>query len=205
MRVTLSALSQALAPHHLIALGHAQHADGTLVLIGPDEPTFWDHFTQSAEYTDGQAHALDRWSTRVLPPIAQDLEGEVYFPFGGPPYHPFQSWALETGRFFTSPIGFLVHETRGLFASFRGAVLLPETVSASPGQNPCSPCAAPCKTACPVGAFADGYNVAACKAHINSPAGRDCITDGCRARRACPVYQGNRPPAQAQFHMEAFR
>ena len=200
-----TALTDALAPHYLVPLGHCGHEGGTLVLVGPDEPQFWDHFTQSVEYTDGSPDALDRWSARVLPPIAAALKGNAVFPFGGPPYQPFYTWALKTDRFFSSPIGFLVHDTRGLFASFRGAILLPDVIAPSPGQNPCTTCTAPCKIACPVGAFDDGYDVATCKAHINSAAGADCIAQGCRARRACPVFEGNRPPAQAQFHMEAFR
>lgn len=203
--MTLAALTQALTAHHLIPLGHCAHDGGTLVMIGPDEPTFWDHFTQSTEYTDGAPDPLDRWSARILPPIARTLDGAAYFPFGGAPYHPFYTWAINTGRFFKSPIGFLVHDTRGLFASFRGAVLLPINVPAAQGQSPCIACAAPCKTACPVGAFDSGYDVTACKTHINSKAGIDCIAQGCRARRACPVHQGNRPPEQATHHMKAFQ
>ena len=203
--MSLAALTQALTAHHLIPLGHCPHDDGTLVLVGPDEPSFWGHFTQSAEYSDGRPDALDRWSARVLYVVAAESLGTAIFPFGGPPYSPFYTWALATGRFFQSPIGFLVHDTRGLFASFRGAIHLPEQIKASPGENPCITCAAPCKTACPVGAFDDGYDVATCKTHINSPAGADCIAQGCRARRACPVHQGNRPPAQATHHMKAFQ
>ena len=201
----LPTLTDVLKAQHLIPLGHCAHDGGTLVLIGPDEPAFWPHFTQGPEYQDGAADPLDRWSTRILHAIAEDVQGKAYFPFGGPPYHPFFTWALDTGRFFASPIGFLVHDTRGLFASFRGAILLPEPIAAAPGQNPCTTCAAPCKTACPVGAFDDGYNVDACKTHINAPEGADCIAQGCRARRACPVYQGNRRPMQAQHHMKAFQ
>lgn len=203
--MSLSCLTHALAAHHLIPLGHCPQGGGTLILIGPDEPAFWDHFAKSAEYADGAPDPLDRWSARVLQPIAADLKGAAFFPFGGPPYHPFYTWALKTGRFFASPIGFLVHDTRGLFASFRGAIHLPDSIAAMPAQSPCTACAAPCKTACPVDAFAQGYDVAACKTHINSAEGADCIAQGCRARRACPVYKGNRPAAQAAHHMKAFQ
>lgn len=203
--MTLASLIPALAAHHLIPLGHCDHNGGALVLIGPDEPFFWDHFSESPEYQDGKPDPLDRWSARILPPIAVALSGEAYFPFGGEPYHPFYTWALKTGRFFTSPIGFLVHDTRGLFASFRGAIFLPDPIPAARGENPCLSCAAPCKTACPVGAFDDRYDVSTCKTHINSPAGADCIAQGCRARRACPIHQGNRPAAQAAHHMKAFQ
>lgn len=194
-----------LAGERLIALGHCDLEGRTLVLVGPDEPAFWDHFTASEEYHDRQADPLDRWSRRVLDGIAADTGAEAIYPFGGPPYRPFQTWAVQTGRFWPSPIGFLVHDTVGLFVSFRGALLLSEHWPAAPAQNPCLSCAAqPCKSACPVDAFADGYDVGACKAHICAPAGADCLTAGCRARRSCPIGQGNRLPAQATFHMKAF-
>ncbi len=204
-----SDLADALAAQFLIALGHCQleidsHLQ-TLVLIGPDEPAFWPHFRDSPEYADGAANPLDRWSQRVLRTIAQEADAGVLFPSDGPPFHPFQTWALRTGRFWSSPIGFLVHETRGLFASFRGALLLPDGIPDELGAQPCLTCVEkPCKTACPVGAFEDGYDVPACKDHLRKPAGADCMNEGCRARRACPVGQGNRLPAQAAFHMKAF-
>lgn len=201
----LTHLNHALSAHALLSLGHCDHDGGTLVLVGPDEPAFWEHFSSSPEFSDKEPNPLDRWSSRIIPQVAAQFDGKAYFPFGGPPYHPFYTWALNTGQFFASPIGFLVHSQRGLFASFRGAILVPEPMISAPLQSPCPTCTAPCKTACPVGAFDDGYDVSACKAHINSPDGADCIALGCRARRACPVFQGNRPAAQAQFHMEAFQ
>jgi hypothetical protein len=58
-----------------------------------------------------------------------------------------------------------------------------------------------------VNAFAAaGYDVAACVAHIDSPRGTDCMEEGCRARRACPVGAAHRySDGQANFHMRAFR
>jgi len=206
----LGLLESQLQEHHLTALGHCpvdnDHGlTGTLVLIGPDEPAFWPQFKASPEYSDGVDHALDRWSERVITGSAQSVGGRAVFPFGGPPYLPFYSWAVKTGRFWPSPIGFLVHDTAGLFVSFRGAIVLPRTFAAAPGANPCDSCAdKPCQTACPVGAFTDGYDVAACKSHLSQPAGGDCMDTGCRARRACPVNQGKRLPEQAAFHMKAF-
>ncbi len=178
--------------------------DGTLCLIGPDEPAFWPAFKQSPEYQDGDANPMDRWSLRILTEVAKDLGAKPFFPFQGPPFHPFQTWALQTGRFATSAIGFLVHDERGLFASFRGALLIPESLPKTPSEQPCITCAKPCAAACPVGAFNDGYNVDACKAHLVTPEGADCMSQGCRARRACPVGQGTRLPEQAAFHMKAF-
>lgn len=206
----LTNLNTHLNAHCLQALGHCMLMEedglsGTLVLIGPDEPRFWSHFAQSDEFSAGMSDPLDRWSKRVLAGVADALDCQAVFPSDGPPFHPFFTWALRTGRFWASPIGFLVHDTMGLFASFRGALILPGSVAATPGVKPCNTCAAqPCVTACPVGAFADGYDVQKCKAHLSTPQGADCITEGCRARRACPVGKGNRLPAQAAFHMKAF-
>jgi len=180
-------------------------AGGSLVLLGPDEPAFWPLFTQTPEHADGAADPLDRWSRRVVGAVAEAAGGKAYYPFGGAPFRPFYTWALRTGRAWASPIGFLVHEATGLFASYRGAVWMPNDATVCQGRLPCLTCHAPCKTACPVGAFDDGYDVAACKSHLNTARGASCLTDGCQARRACPVGQSRRLPAQAAFHMEAFR
>jgi hypothetical protein len=208
----LATLDTALAAHHLMILGGFEVADGdgladtgTLLLVGPHEPAFWPAFTQSREYASGVDNPLDQWSLRVIGSIANDIGGSAYFPFGGPPYQPFYRWALRTGRFWASPIRLLVHDTAGLFVSMRGAILIPAAVQMQVGTNPCDSCRdTPCKTACPVDAFSDGYDVPACKTHVRSTAGQDCRAAGCRARHACPVGQGRRLPAQAAFHMEAF-
>ena len=181
------------------------HVDGTIVLLGPDEPDFWPVFTQSVEYNDGAADPLDRWSRRVIDKVAADHGGVAYYPFGGAPYRPFYTWALRTGRAWASPIGFLVHDVAGLFASFRGAIWLPDARSAVTATQPCVTCDAPCKSVCPVDAFSQGYDVAACKSYLNTDAGASCLTKGCQARRACPVGAGRRLDVQAAFHMEAFR
>lgn len=205
---TYTVLREVLAPHGLHISGHfASDSNQTTALISPDEPHFWDIFIQSAEYNDGAPNALDRWSTRTLTTIAQNHNLQTVFPFGGPPFAPFYTWALKTGQFWASPINFLVHAQTGLFTSFRGAFEIPTTWEAAPpATKPCDTCTdQPCKTACPVGAFLDGYDVQACKTHLTKPKGVDCMNTGCRARRICPIGQGNRPPAQAAFHMKAFQ
>jgi len=74
-----------------------------------------------------------------------------------------------------------------------------------PARSPCSYCIGPCITACPVMAFAGGsYDVAACKAHLETPEGAECY-QGCKVRRACPISQSyGRLEAQSEFHMKAF-
>ncbi|MBO6884840.1 MAG: ferredoxin [Marivita sp.] len=180
----------------------------TLVLLGPDEPAFWSVFTASSEYNDGLPHPLDRWSKRVTALIAADHEATVIFPYDGPPYAPFLRWAERSEASWQSPVGLLVHQSAGLFISYRAALALPMRLSLpARGQKPCLSCdTRPCETACPVGALAPGreYNVPACMAHIRSPDGVAC-REGCIVRRACPVSdQFGRLREQSAFHMRAF-
>lgn len=211
--MTASALDAALALHGLHVSGafHIQpddglpRNDGSLVLISPAEPAFWPLFTRSPEYSDGQPNPMDRWSRRIGDALAQDFDALALYPFGGAPFLPFYTWALRSGRAWASPIGFLVHDTGGLFISYRMALLVPWAAATGAGTCPCDSCTdQPCAIACPVGAFASGYDVTACKDHLRSPAGQDCMGQGCAARRACPVGQGNRLPAHAAFHMGTF-
>lgn len=211
------ALQEGARTHHLNILGgfHPGPDDGTpegcqtVLLLGPDEPAFWPDFTKSPEYTDGKTDPLDRWSTRVVGSFAKEVDAVALFPFGGAPYHPFYTWALRTGRIHASPINFLVHDTAGLFVSFRGALCMSQRIALpDTPPNPCDTCPdQPCKTACPVGALTtDGYDVVSCKAYLDTPTGVDCITNGCGVRRACPVSQRfGRMPAQSAFHMHAFK
>lgn len=189
------------------ALGDAVKGE-TIVLLGPREPGFWQTFTKSAEYTDGAADPLDRWSRRVIGRIATDLGARALFPFGGPPFQPFIQWAVDSGRAWQSPVGLLVHDEAGLMVSYRGALVFEERLDLpAHTDKPCKTCAdQPCRTACPVEALTpDGYDIPACKAYIASHEGRACRETGCAVRRACPVSQGySRKPAQSAFHMRAF-
>lgn len=180
---------------------------GTLLLVGPDPVFFWDAFVASPEGTDGGADPLDRWSTRVVGGLAADHGATALFPFGGPPYQPFLSWARRSGSAWTSPVGLLVHERLGLFVSYRGALALAERLALpTPGPCPCETCAErPCLDACPVNALGgDGYDVPVCHHFLDTNPGRACMTKGCAVRRACPVAPGPWPRAQSAFHMAAF-
>lgn len=193
-----------LAPFGLTILGTAPAEGGSVALIGPKGGAMWPRFQSSAEAGDGGPNPLDRWSARVIGGVADALGCQAVFPFEGPPWPPFVTWALATGRIFQSPVGLLVHDREGLFVSFRGALLLPSLPPDPAIETPCAPCPQPCRTACPVGALtAEGYDVTACRAHVASPAGVAC-RQGCLVRRACPVGQGLRPAAQSAFHMRAF-
>lgn len=180
----------------------------TLALIGPDEPAFWPVFQASKEKMDGKADPMDRWSKRIITPWAKTMGATAFYPSDGPPYPPFISWALKSGAIRQSPVGLLIHAQAGLFVSFRAALALPfECPDVGPSVSPCESCSdKPCVTACPVDALGgDTYNVPACHAYLGSDAGIDCLTRGCRARRACPISHAyGRVEAQSAFHMKAF-
>jgi hypothetical protein len=124
---------------------------------------------------------------------------------------PFQRWAMRAEAVHPSPIGMLIHPLFGLWHAYRAALAWPEGLDlpARPAlASPCETCAEkPCLSTCPVGAFSRrGYDVPSCVRHLDTPAGADCMGEGCRARRACPVGRDYRyAPVQAEFHMLPFR
>ena len=204
----------ALDPHYLEILGGFAVEEGetgfpagtrSLLMIGPKEPGFWPHMQAQPEW--GGPDPVDRWSRRVIGRLACDLGAKALFPFGGPPYQPFYSWALRTGRVWDSPVKLLVHATQGLMVSFRGALALPHVIDL-PAQaaQPCTNCAKPSLTACPTTALtAAGYDVPRCHAHLNQPSGADCMTGGCLVRSTCPAGAGYaRMPSQSAYHMRQF-
>ncbi len=105
----------------------------------------------------------------------------------------------------------LIHPVYGLWHSYRGALGFAQALEVPPLEvlaSPCDSCAKkPCLSACPVAAFTlDGYEVAACVAHLRAAEGAECMAGGCRARRACPIgAEHAHGPEQAAFGMRAFR
>jgi hypothetical protein len=182
----------------------------TIVLAGMVGRDGLDAFAASPEASDGLPDPLDRWSRRLIESAARQLGGKALFPFGGPPFLPFQRWAQRAEPLHSSPIGLLIHPHYGLWHSYRGALGLSEALALAeppPGLSPCETCSGRwCLKACPVGAFSEaGYDVGACADHLRSPAGGDCMAFGCRARRACPVGAEHAyGPEQARFLMRAF-
>jgi hypothetical protein len=209
-------VDQAAAAEGLAVVGafHAQAADGapggvgTICLLGARGGEMWAVFSASPEAADRQPHPMDRWSRRVIERLARALGAVALFPFGGPPYQPFQAWAARGEAAMPSPVAMQVTRARGLWTSYRGALGFREAIALVEHEDasPCLGCPAPCMTACPVDAFAGGtYDVPRCVAHVTSPAGAACREGGCLVRHACPAGLGATPPAgQRQFHMEAF-
>jgi len=216
-------LGALLDPHGLAIGGgfHPTAADGvpamadgrpveTLYLVANLGGAMWPALSRSPEFADDAPHSLDRWTGRVLRQVAEDAGAMALFPFGGPPWLPFQRWALRGGSVASSPLGILIHPEYGLWHAYRGAIAFDRHFAlpkADPRPRPCDSCLdRPCLSACPVNAFKpDGYDVAGCRAHVGSAAGKRCRDGGCLARLACPVGQEYvYPPAQMAFHMKAF-
>ncbi|MGR3760689.1 ferredoxin [Roseobacteraceae bacterium NS-SX3] len=211
--VALAAAAQGLAVYgavHPARTAAKGLAGGTLILLGTDAE-FWPRFTQSPEYRDGDPDPVDRWSLRVCGALAARFGAAAHYPFGGPPYAPFVDWALASGRCFTSPSQMLVHDRYGMMVSFRGALHFDREFAIPEPPLPAAPCtscsAKPCLTACPADALAEGgsYSLAACHGHLDSPEGSECLSQGCLARRACPLSRvTKRPFAQSAHHMRYF-
>ena len=89
----------------------------TIALAGFAGRDGWDAFAKSPEAADGAAHPLDRWSERVIGRLARELGAKALFPFGGPPFWPFQQWARRAEPVHPSPIGLLIHPRYGLWHS----------------------------------------------------------------------------------------
>jgi hypothetical protein len=180
----------------------------TLVLIGNAGPALYDAF-----FGNGQApgdNPLDDWTRRVIAPIAARLRARPAFPSDGPPWLPFQRWAMRAEGVKASPLGVLIHPEFGLWHAYRAALVFDRGLELPPTPiraHPCYTCLdRPCLSACPVGAVTEqGYAVDNCAAHVGSRDGKLCRSIGCLARRACPVGADHRYPDRAMaFHMAAF-
>ena len=208
-------IAAALAESGLIARGafYPEPADGapagagTVLLAGNAGPAMWTAF--AAETPTG-SDPLDTWCRSVLEDIAARFGATALLPSDGPPYLPFQRWAMRAADVYRSPLGILIDPQYGLWHGYRGALAFPgrlQLPQRAAREHPCESCSErPCLSACPVAAFGEGgYDVPACAAHLRDDAGADCMTLGCRARRACPVGRDHVfGAAQAGFHMRAF-
>jgi hypothetical protein len=180
---------------------------GTLVLAGSVGTSAWAPFARERR---DEPDPLDRWSARALATVAERFDATVLLPNDGPPYPPFQRWAVRAGPVHRSPLGLLIHPDFGLWHAYRGALVFADRFALPPSEGRPSPCDScsdrPCLAACPVCAFSTaGYDDAACAAHLESGSGDACFASACLARAACPVGREHRYPSeQARFHINAF-
>ena len=219
--VTYAQISKVLDAKGMICRGgfHPTDADlvpdgvETCILVGNAGAQFWRSFSSERP---ADADPVDAWTKRVLEKIATDLGAKVLLAFTGPPFLPFLKWAKRSEPVTESPIGPLIHPVYGLWHAYRGMLLfqekiaLPNAPSRTSGAQSISPCNTcvdqPCLQACPVKAVnGDTFDVAACSGFISTAEGADCLSTGCRARRACPIGKDYiYEPAQALHHMQGF-
>lgn len=215
MTAFLDEIAEALRPYGLMLRGGFAPAnqDGApegaraLVLVGNAGPAMWAAF---APHVDDGPQPLDGWIERVVGGVAARFGASPLYPFEGPPYWPFQRWAVRAEPVHASPLGLLIHPAYGLWHAYRAALAFARPIQLPARSDALSPCDScqdqPCLTACPVGAFrSGGYDVAACVAHLSAAPRAPCCEAACLARRACPIGQAYAyAPAQARFHMAAF-
>ena len=183
----------------------------SIALVGNIGSSYWPVFSESAEYRDGRADPLDRWSRRVSEQVAAETGAKPLYPFEGPPYFPFQQWAKRAESLSQSPLGLMIHPQYGLWHSYRFGLLITgaEIVEKQwiSSQSPCETCEAqPCLNTCPVEAFSlKGYDVGSCAAYLKQTPDAPCHQQGCLARNSCPAGESYRyAPAQHCFHLQAF-
>jgi hypothetical protein len=182
-----------------------------LILIGNAGSAIWPAIARFSQANPQDLHPLDHWTAETMGEIASRIGVVSLFPFGGPPWWPFQRWAQRAESVYPSPLAILIHSDFGLWHAYRVAFLLSEPIDLPAVQRQPSPCDScrdrPCLTTCPVSAFSTaGYDVETCASHVNSEAGSACQARGCLARLACPVGTAwQYEPAHAAFHMAAFQ
>jgi hypothetical protein len=208
-------IERALLANGLMILGHFVLADGEIILadeasqpkalaiVGNAGSSIWPCFAEARARQPGLA--LDRWTADVVGDLADQAGIRALFPFDGPPFWPFTTWAIRTGTLFRSPIGLTVHPVFGLWHAFRAALLFDDDprFPATDEESPCDRCAErPCLGTCPVNAFSvAGYDFKACLGYLCARE-NPCRSEGCDARKACPVGQDHRyQPEHAAFHM----
>ncbi len=181
---------------------------GTLVLIGNVGPEMWRAFRRSAP--QHAPNPLDNWSRETITALADAFQARPLFPFDGPPWWPFQRWARRAEAVYPSPLGALIHSRYGTWHAYRGALVFQDinvSVARPADDSPCLSCAdKPCLLTCPVQAITElYYDVGACRGHVRSAVNNDCVGQGCRARRACPVGRDyTYSEDQAAHHMRYF-
>ena len=147
--IPYAALAAELAPSGFVLRGgfHPSPDDGvpvlmdgsaaaTLILVGSVGPALWQLVRGSSE-----PDPIDRYTRRAVTSLAAHFEAEALFPFGGPPWHPFQRWAIRAEALERSPLGVLIHPEYGLWHAYRAALLFREAIELpepAPGAGPCS-------------------------------------------------------------------
>jgi len=183
--------------------------NATTILIGNVGSQLWKPFANEIDWSN--PHPLDHWTKLKLDPIANTFKAKVIYPFVGPDYAPFQTWAMKADCVYPSPVGPLIHPDYGLWHAYRAAFTfegqLADLSNRDTRPSPCEACVEkPCISACPVHAFDEGnFDASICMDHISSKEGIVCAYNGCRSRLACPVGEEySYCEEQMRFHMKKY-
>ena len=172
----------------------------TLVLIGNVGPAMWTAFARARQAEPDVQNApepLESWVTGVIDALGKDLDARSFYPFGVPPYQPFQRWAQRAEAVFLSPIGILIHPDYGLWHAYRGALAFADRIelpSSDERPSPCESCAdKPCLSSCPVSAFTPGTTMCRLVSLISRPKPVPIAAPGAAARAAPAPLAGSTP------------
>ena len=173
--------------------GDALYAKGfrTLLMVGNLGGAYWKHFMR--EKKDHVEHPLDDWTKTKLSILGEKFSCTLVYPFEGPPYYPFVTWAKRAEVLEQSPIGILIHPEYGLWHSYRAALLWDSVLDIPPKPShthPCNTCTEkPCLTTCPISAVSEknGLDFKACKNYLRTEAAFACYQQCCQARRSCII------------------
>ena len=188
---------------HLTIFGILAGSTGSVILLGPHEPSYWPAICDSPEWQDGMEHPVDRWPHWVMERLAKVTGSKTHFPFGEQPA-PFLKWALASDRAWQSPVEMTVQAEAGLLVSCRGALGLDHSIQASRRESPCPNCTKPCMTACLVGTLIGGdYDLDTCWGYMRADLEPRCFSARYLVRRAYLIRTLHPPIAKhLAYHMQ---
>ena len=178
---------------------------GSIILLGPHEPSYWPTICDSPEWQDRMPDPVGQWSHRIIERVAQVTGSKPHFLFGAQPA-PFLKWAWASDRAWQSPVVTAVQAEAGLLVSYWGALELDYSIHVSRHESPCPSCTKPCMTACPVGALIGGdYNLDACWGYMRADPDQRYLSAGCPVHRFCPISSLHpRIAKHSAYHMQQF-
>ena len=222
----LNSFQAALAPAGLNLVGVASVADWdasqpearrsaalcegarSVVVVGNGGTALWDALIEDLRgeprHLTEEAHPVDAFVRRHVDAMAPLLAGyrhRWFFAAAEAEVHiDFRMLAQLAGLGADSKLGLLLHPVYGPWLGLRAACFIDEEMQVSSRvSGSCEGCAAPCASACPGAAFAEGkWAVDPCAAfHQTSTV----CASSCDARAACPVGAEHRYEAlQYQYH-----
>ena len=125
-------------------------------------------------------NALDHWSKCAIDAVVTATGGIAIYPFGGPPFLPFQRWVAKAEPVAPSPLGIQMYPEYGLWHDYRSTLAYSSTIEL-PLQHerpiPCDTCEDKlCPSGCRVDAFGvDEYDDPGCGGYLEAHLKGDCM------------------------------